>query len=172
MKKLILTLIVAIATICGFAQEKVWEDVVVGYRTSTVFDVNKVWFYPDRTDVLLHIDFHAGRQARIASGTTLSDGVSCYALKGKSSGDYNGALCVEYDVPFVVPESGEFDVLLSFDPLPTGTERFTLNGYDGWVVQNIRSAATLPSGITDTYWRNNATGDWLIGFAEKHVIYD
>ena len=40
MKKLFLTLIVAFATVCGFAQEKVWEDVVTGYRTSTVFDVN------------------------------------------------------------------------------------------------------------------------------------
>ena len=40
MKKLFLTLIVAFATLCGFAQEKIWEDVVTGYRTSTVFDVN------------------------------------------------------------------------------------------------------------------------------------
>ena len=38
-KKLFLTLVVAFATVCGFAQEKVWEDVVTGYRTSTVFDV-------------------------------------------------------------------------------------------------------------------------------------
>ena len=172
MKKLFLTLIVAFATLCGFAQEKVWEDVVTGYRTSTVFDVNKVWFYPDRTDVLLHIDFPAGFQARIALGTTLSDSANNYALKGKNSVEYDGALCVEYDVPFVVPASGEVDILLSFEPLPANTERFTLDGRVGWVVQNIRSAATLPSGITDTYWRNNATGDWLIGFAEKQVIYD
>ena len=26
--------------------------------------------------------------------------------------------------------------------------------------------------LTDTYWRNTKTGDWVIGFAEKHVIYD
>ena len=26
--------------------------------------------------------------------------------------------------------------------------------------------------IADTYWRNEQTGDWLIGFAEKHVIYN
>ena len=172
MKKLFLTLTVAFATAFGFAQEKIWDNVVVGYRTSTVFDVNKVWFYPDRTDVLLHIDFLAGRQARIALGTTLSDSANNYALKGKNSVEYDGALCVEYETPFVVPESGEVDILLSFEPLPVGTERFTLNGYDGWVVQNIRSAATLPSGITDTYWRSEATGDWLIGFAEKQVIYD
>ncbi len=57
MKKLIFTLTLAFVTVCGFAQEKVWEDVVTGYRTSTVFDVNKVWFYPDRTDVLLHVEF-------------------------------------------------------------------------------------------------------------------
>ena len=39
MKRLFLTLIAALATVCGFAQEKIWEDVVTGYRTSTVFDV-------------------------------------------------------------------------------------------------------------------------------------
>jgi len=26
--------------------------------------------------------------------------------------------------------------------------------------------------LTDTYWRNPKTGDWVIGFTEKHVIYD
>ena len=40
MKKLFLTLVVALATLCGFAQEKIWDNVVTGYRTSTVFDVN------------------------------------------------------------------------------------------------------------------------------------
>ena len=33
---------------------------------------------------------------------------------------------------------------------------------------NICNAQSL----TDTYWRNPKTGDWFIGFAEKHVIYD
>lgn len=26
--------------------------------------------------------------------------------------------------------------------------------------------------LTDTYWRNEQTGDWLIGFTQKHVIYN
>ena len=35
----------------------------------------------------------------------------------------------------------------------------------GWAQDtNIRTLA-------DTYWRNEATGDWLIGFASQHVIY-
>ena len=33
---------------------------------------------------------------------------------------------------------------------------------------NISNAQSL----TDTYWKNPKTGDWVIGFAEKHVIYD
>ena len=33
---------------------------------------------------------------------------------------------------------------------------------------NICNAQSL----TDTYWRNPKTGDWVIGFTEKHVIYD
>jgi hypothetical protein len=60
MKKTFLTLFLAFVTVCGFAQEKIWDNVVVGYRTSTAFDVNKVWFYPDRTDVLLHLDLSTG----------------------------------------------------------------------------------------------------------------
>ena len=27
-------------------------------------------------------------------------------------------------------------------------------------------------GITDTYWRDNKTGEWLIGLTEDKVIYD
>jgi hypothetical protein len=27
-------------------------------------------------------------------------------------------------------------------------------------------------GMTDTYWRNDKTGEWLIGFTENKVIYD
>ncbi len=31
---------------------------------------------------------------------------------------------------------------------------------------------TQAQALTDTYWRNAETGEWLIGFAENHVIYD
>lgn len=67
MKKIFITLILAFVTVCGFAQEKIWDNVVVGYRTSTVFDVNKVWFYPDRTDVLLHLDLSTGSSTATAT---------------------------------------------------------------------------------------------------------
>ena len=31
---------------------------------------------------------------------------------------------------------------------------------------------TNVESIADTYWRNEATGDWVIGFASRHVIYE
>lgn len=31
---------------------------------------------------------------------------------------------------------------------------------------------TIPEGIADTYWRNEKTGDWEIGFADNCAVYD
>ena len=42
---------------------------------------------------------------------------------------------------------------------------------NAWTFRNVRDAESLPTGIADTYWRNEATGDWMIGFAPKHVVY-
>lgn len=33
-------------------------------------------------------------------------------------------------------------------------------------------AQDAENGLADTYWRNDKTGDWLIGITEKQVIYD
>ena len=30
----------------------------------------------------------------------------------------------------------------------------------------------MPATLVDTYWRNNQTGDWVIGFTERYAIYD
>lgn len=35
-----------------------------------------------------------------------------------------------------------------------------------------QEARTENKAIADTYWRNEATGEWMIGFAEKHAIFD
>ena len=61
--------------------------------------------------------------------------------------------------------------VLTFEPMPVTTKRFDFVEPGGWHLLNIRNANDLSEGITDTYWRNETTGDWLIGFAEKHVVY-
>ena len=37
---------------------------------------------------------------------------------------------------------------------------------------SLLALTTQAQALTDTYWRNAKTGEWLIGFAENHVIYD
>lgn len=37
---------------------------------------------------------------------------------------------------------------------------------------SLIALTTQAQALTDTYWRNAKTGEWLIGFAENHVIYD
>ena len=33
-------------------------------------------------------------------------------------------------------------------------------------------AQEAENGLADTYWRNETTGDWLIGITKEHDIYD
>ena len=41
----------------------------------------------------------------------------------------------------------------------------------GLAQTKVGEAGTQSAGLANTYWRNEATGDWLIGFTPKHVIY-
>ena len=40
------------------------------------------------------------------------------------------------------------------------------------VVMLLGANTSNAQNLTDTYWKNPKTGDWVIGFTEKHVIYD
>ena len=65
MKKTIITILLALVTVAGWAQkngETIWNDVVMGYANVPVIKVNRVAMYADRTDVSLHINFQKGRQ--------------------------------------------------------------------------------------------------------------
>ena len=41
----------------------------------------------------------------------------------------------------------------------------------GLAQTKVGEAGTQSAGLANTYWRNEVTGDWLIGFTPKHVIY-
>jgi len=40
------------------------------------------------------------------------------------------------------------------------------------IVALIVRAQENVSGLNDTYWRNELTGDWIIGFTQNHIIFD
>ena len=166
MKKTIITILLALVTVAGWAQkngETIWNDVVMGYPNQPVIKIARVAMYGDRTDVALHISLQKGRQIGFVQGTALKAGGKEYAVKD--------ATVIKIGEPYTLTED-TLNLVMTFEPLPTETKRFDFVSPDGLQLLNIHSIDYLPEGITNTYWRDNATGDWLIGFAEKHVIYN
>ena len=162
MKSTIITILLAVAALTVQAQTKVWDNIVMGYANAPIINVNRVALYADRTDVSLHIDYRKGRQMGFSRGTALKAGGKEYKV--------TGATVIKLDEPYTMPED-TLNLTLTFEPLPVTTQRFDFTSSDGLQLLNIRNANSLPEGITNTYWRNESTGDWMIGITPNHVIY-
>ena len=162
MKKLLSVIMLALVALTSQAQTKVWDNIVMGYANAPIIKVNRVAMYADRTDVGLHIDFRKGRQMGFTQGTALKADGKEYKV--------TGATVIKLGEPYTMTED-TLNLTLSFEPLPVTTQKFDFTSPDGMQLLNIRNANSLPEGITNTYWRNEATGDWLIGITPNHVIY-
>ena len=55
-KQTIITLLLALVAMTGWAQKKVWDNVVTGHTNVPDFKVTKVAIYDDRTEVFLHLE--------------------------------------------------------------------------------------------------------------------
>lgn len=162
MKSTIITILLAVAALTVQAQTKVWDNIVMGYANAPIINVNRVALYADRTDVSLHIDYRKGRQMGFSRGTALKAGGKEYKV--------TGATVIKLDEPYTMTED-TLNLTLTFEPLPVTTQKFDFTSPDGLQLLNIRDANSLPEDITNTYWRNESTGDWLIGITPNHVIY-
>ena len=165
MKRLIINFLLINVFLVGWGQTKketVWNEVVAGYANTPVVKVTKVAMYGDRTELSLHIDFVKGQWIRIAENTMVKADGKDFAVKSATE--------LKLGEQFTMPED-TLNFVLTFEPVPATTKKLDLVEPGGWCVMNIRSTDWLPEGIVNTYWRDEATGDWLIGFAPKHVIY-
>lgn len=163
MKSTIITILLAVAALMAQAQTKVWDNIVMGYANAPIINVNRVALYADRTDVSLHIDYRKGRQMGFSRGTALKAGGKEYKV--------TGATVIKLDEPYTMTED-TLNLTLTFEPLPVTTQKFDFTSPDGLQLLNIRNANSLPEDITNTYWRNESTGDWMIGITPNHVIYN
>lgn len=150
-----------------------WEHVVTGFSNNRFLKVERVEFFTDRTEVQMFINFRPGVEIYVQSSTVLIVGNKQYKVKGMSDYPPVGAYVFDLDKKFVLPDSGKVRFELAFEPLPADTRQFNLEEPSGWTLLNIRNADALHTQhITDTYWRNEDTGEWLIGFAKSHIVYD
>ena len=162
MKKIILSALLALIALTSQAQEVIWNDVVMGYANAPIIKVNRVAIYADRTDVDLQINFRKGQKMGFMPGTALKADGKEYKV--------TEATVIKLGEPYTMT-TDTLKLTMSFEPLPVTTQKFDFMSPDGLQLLNIRNANSLPEGITNTYWRNEATGDWLIGITSNHVIY-
>ena len=167
MKKLISTMVLAIVATAGWAQTRIWNNIVTGYSNVPFVKVTKVVLSADSTEVFLHFDMPsqaAGQEGPLAMKSQLQADGKTYEAKR--------AIGVKLGQLIKIPQDGKVDFSLVFDALPTATWRVSVSDPGMWLVTGVRDADAIPTGITDTYWRNTLTGDWLIGFTQNHVIYN
>jgi thiol-disulfide isomerase/thioredoxin len=166
-RQTIITIMLTFVAVLGQAQTKVWNKVVAGYVNVPIISITKVSIDNDRTEVFFHLDVPqemTGDSIPIAAKPTLRADGKEYAVKG--------ATVISLSEPYKIPVDGKVDFSLIFEPIPANTYMIDVAEPNAWSFANVRDAENLPTGIADTYWRNEATGDWLIGFTPKHVIYD
>ena len=161
-KKIIITALLALVTLTALGQENIWNNVIMGYANAPIIKVSRVAMYADRTDVNLRIDYRKGQRMGFSKGTALKADGKEYKV--------TGATVIKLDEPYTMT-ADTLSLTLTFEPLPVTTQRFDVVSNDGLQLLNIRNANILPKDITNTYWRNETTGDWLIGITSNHVIY-
>ena len=172
MRKPFLTLIIAFATVCGFAQEKVWENPAVDRNcliegfVSTLAEITRVEFTNEETLVYMHLSRRPDSWLRFSQGTYLQADGKIYAVRSCDG--------LELDKETFLTDNGNADVVFHFEPLPLNTRKFDFKEGDAegdYCILGVESAATKATDLFPTAWRNTKNGDWEIAFYNENVIY-
>ena len=160
MKKTIISLVLLLIAICGWAQ-KVWENPRSFYAQESTCNlkVTKVDFSNEETVLHLTVETipHYWFMFVKESYLLTPDGKHYLVTSGKATRD------------------GESDYL-HFEPLPTDVERFHLiEGADPRAFKIWNITDSNPKDMTELFnsnWRNDQTGDWQLGLYADNAVYD
>lgn len=158
-----------IALLCVWAMQAqktlVWEEPATAYsKLSGIIDIARLELGKDQTIVTFHIDMPAGTQVYFTEETMLLADGKEYKIKAIREFRLNES--------FTVPEPGYADITLLFEAVPPSAKSITFTMPGAFSISNIHDRYQPKEGITDTYWRNEQTGDWMLGVTEDAVIYD
>ena len=170
MKKAIIALCTILTAGICMAQnvrkpEMIWNEVISGYSNcSSALNVTEIRMYKDRTELSIHVDYVPGYWIKFNDNLYMQADGKKYALTGAEG--------LKIGEEFWMPESGQADIVLIFEPLPSDCRSMDFIEPGGWMIMNLRSTEFKPEDIADTYWRCEETGEWIIGFTPECVIYD
>ena len=130
-------------------------------------NIYRVEFADDETRVFMHITFCPHYWIKFVKGTYLLADGKKYLVKSCDG--------LKLDEKHYMPGSGKEDVVFHFAPLPKNTRKFDFlegDGKENFKILGIESFDTRSKRLFSSLWRNDATGDWEIGFYDDFAIYD
>ena len=176
MKKTIISLVLMLIAICGWAQ-KVWDKPASFFAKGDFSDikVSKVEFLDKET--VVHINFLSRGQGafQFVKETYLRtpDGKHYLVTNGKATCEE------EKDLPlgeWYHPTTPNTNFALHFNPLPADVERFHLiEGDDprAFKVWNISEGKQKEiSGLFNSNWRDDQTGEWILSLYAENAVYN
>ena len=177
MKRILCILITAIwLCTCWAGNGKkpiVWEQPIA--ESNQIFNdpfqsqlnIYRVEFADDETRVFMHITFRPHYWVKFVKETYLLADGKKYLVKSCDG--------LKLDEEHYMPGSGREDVVFHFAPLPKKTRKFDFLEGDGkknFKIFGIENIDTRIKQLFSSLWRNDATGDWEIGFYDDFAIYD
>lgn len=130
-------------------------------------NIYRVEFADDETRVFMHITFRPHYWVKFVKETYLLADGKKYLVKSCDG--------LKLDEEHYMPGSGREDVVFHFAPLPKKTRKFDFLEGDGkknFKIFGIENIDTRIKQLFSSLWRNDATGDWEIGFYDDFAIYD
>lgn len=177
MKRILCVLIAAIwLCTCWAGNGKktiVWEQPIAESNQlfydpfQSQLNIYRVEFADDETRVFMHITFPPHYWVKFVKETYLLADGKKYLVKSCDG--------LKLDEEHYMPSSGKEDVVFHFGPLPKKTRKFDFLEGDGkknFKILGIENIDTRIKQLFSSLWRNDATGDWEIGFYDDFAIYD
>ena len=100
----------------------------------------------------MHMDYEKGKKFKLPASTMLKANGTEFVIRKVDGMPLNE----DYELT-----ADTFSFVMTFDPMPDATEKLDFFIPGSRYCLNIRPKDWLPQGIANTYWRNDATGDWL-----------
>ena len=173
MKKTIISLVLMLIAICGWAQ-KVWET-PTSFFDDPNFDikVSKVELLDKETIVHLNVKNPGTFQFAKQTYLTTPDGKHYLVTNAKATCEE------EKDLPlgeWYHPTTPNTNFALHFNPLPADVERFHLIEGDyprAFKVWNISEGKQKEmSGLFNSNWRDDQNGEWILSLYADNAVYD
>ena len=171
MKRILIALIfVAGAVIAAVAggKTRVWDapDAVMNKHVSLrqLMKISRVELTPDETMVYLTVKSYPGNEIKFVEGVSLTVDTVRYPATSTEG--------LTLGKKAIIPNSGMTEYVFRFPALPKGVKSFDFIETPGKKGFNFYGVHERTDSLLSTNWRDDLTGQWLIGFMPDKAIYD